>query len=130
MKIPGALVALIALTSCGDGTGPVCIDDVRIGVGTGLTPPISWSPACQAGELHVEALNGSGAVMWIITSPSSFHDIAPPLTYGTVPAGAAQVSELRPLVAGTPYRASVLALTNVPGLGTRLAVIGSAEFIP
>lgn len=28
------------------------------------------------------------------------------------------------------YRASVLALTNVPGLGTRLAVIGSAEFIP
>jgi hypothetical protein len=121
------LLTLAATTSCLDGSapGPDCSDDVQVTVGTGLTPEISWRPSCLAGGLVVEALDGSGH-MWIVNTGDW---IAPPIFYGTLPPGAV-ASGPRPLVAGSVYRVLVLAAVDIPGVGTRVRVVGTAEFTP
>jgi hypothetical protein len=121
---------LVATTSCLDGSAPApaCSDDVQISVGTGLTPQISWRPACLAAAVEVEALDGSGFT-WIVNMRDLRRGILPPVVYGTMPPEA-EGSDPRPLVTGGSYRVSVLALMDVPDVGTRPGIIGTKEFTP
>ena len=120
-------LALIGMTSCLDGSapGPDCPDEVGVTVGTGVVPVISWTPACLVQQILVEPLNGSGFA-WIVSASDW---ITSPVTYGAIPRGA-MGPEPSPLVAGARYRVSLLALGDVPGLGTRARIVGTAEFTP
>jgi hypothetical protein len=124
------LLALVATTSCLDGSAPApaCSDDVQVSVGTGLTPQISWRPGCLAAALDVEALDGSGFT-WIVNMRDLRRGILPPVIYGTMPAEAVG-SDPRPLVIGSNYRVSVLGLVDVPDVGARPRIIGTKEFTP
>jgi hypothetical protein len=121
------LLALAATTSCLDGSapGPDCSGNLEVSVGTGLTPEIGWRPFCLAMGLVVESADGSGPI-WIVNTADW---IAPPVTYGTMPRGTVG-TEAHPLVTGGRYRVLVEALVDVPGVGNRAGIVGSAEFTP
>ena len=122
-----SLLALVATTSCLDGSapGPDCSGNLEVSVGTGLAPEISWRPFCLALGLVVESTDGSGPI-WIVNTGDW---IAPPVTYGTMPRGSVG-TEAHPLVVGVRYRVLVEALVDVPGVGTRAGIVGSTEFTP
>ena len=79
-----------------------CYPDSR----AGLTPVIRWTPACRLFLVLVEDPT-AGTDQWGVLSDST-NGIAPPVTYGTLPAGATK--ELTPpvnLQTGHVYRLGV-----------------------
>lgn len=100
------LVALTtALMACsndstGPGEVPECTDQVSVSVSAGTEPTFSWAPACRGFLLLVE--EGATDVWSVITLGSN--DLAPPITYGVVPAGATELEDPAPLLEGTTYQ--------------------------
>jgi hypothetical protein len=78
-----------------------CATAVVITVGPGLTPEISWTPACLVHWLLIEP-SGSSADNWGVVGGSP-NSLGPPVTYGTVPSGAMEFQSPDPLIAGTQY---------------------------
>ena len=116
--LPLFLLAGLAVSAgCSDSTSeatlPECTGTVAPTIGAGLTPVIRWTPACRLFLVLVEDPTG-GTDQWGVLSDST-NGIAPPVTYGTLPAGATK--ELTPpnnLQTGHAYRLDVLRFTG-PG---------------
>ena len=122
-----ALVSLACDDAMGPGTLPECSGPVTVAVGTGTLPILRWTPACRLFLVLVED-PGSGGDQWGVLSDSS-NSIAPPVTYGTSPAGATK--ELLPpavLQHGHVYHLSVFRFTG-PGHEDGV-VIRQTDFTP
>ena len=92
---------------------PDCTGAVTPTLGAGLTLVIRWTPACRLFLVLVEDPT-AGTDQWGVLSDST-NGIAPPVTYGTLPAGATK--ELTPpvnLQTGHVYRLGVFRFTG-PG---------------
>ena len=102
----------LALAGCGDHTDPAplsaCTGPVTLSVSPGVTPRISWTPACRLFLVIVEDPSGGGGLdQWAVDSDST-DAIEPPVTYGVIPPGATkQLLEPVPLQAGQQYRVAV-----------------------
>ncbi|HEY2375232.1 MAG TPA: hypothetical protein VGH98_04600 [Gemmatimonadaceae bacterium] len=119
LAIPAALVA------CNESpTHPVgCYGAVTVNVtpsfeGSGK-PRFDWSPRCGITNLTVIVLPqgiGDPAVVWDFSASESAQ-IAPPVVYGHVPAGATSQSVAQPLQAGITYRVSILSTVGGDAIG-------------
>jgi hypothetical protein len=103
-----ALVGCIAacdLSSLFD-VGNGCVGDFPVTVGTGLTPEFTWDG--DAAGLSVTKFPETAERQWtlgMLTTPFN-----PPVTYGTVPAGAMESEgAAKTLVAGTQYAITITA---------------------
>jgi hypothetical protein len=112
------LVLLLSTVACsGDSAGPTGAEcpvgtaSVTATVTQGAGPVFSWTPACAVAFLIVEE---DASDMWWISpfadeealisaTPEAANRIAPPVTYGQVPAGMAHSDETLPLVSGRSY---------------------------
>ncbi|MGH7678082.1 MAG: hypothetical protein ACRENU_06415 [Gemmatimonadaceae bacterium] len=88
--------------SCVQATGSVTAT-----VNTSGSVTFDWDPACAVALLLIEE---DATDMWAITAPGlddtsteTANIITPPVTYGSVPAGAEQDAPATPLVPGTTY---------------------------
>jgi len=101
-----ALTGLIAgcdLSALFD-TGNGCTGDFTVTVGTGLTPEFTWDG--NSAGLSVTKFPETSERQWtlgMLTTPFN-----PPVTYGTVPAGAMESEgAAKALVAGTQYAITI-----------------------
>jgi hypothetical protein len=105
----GCVLALVALSSCGDAIGPdelpECSGPVALEVTPGTTPTFSWTPACRLSFLVVE-VDGSDTALWSIISRGE-NALAPPVAYGDPPAGVETLVPPAPLTSGTGYNVAV-----------------------
>jgi hypothetical protein len=78
------------------------VQPVTTTVTGGATPLISWTPACRAFRLRVEALPSVGfgeyRIYWEVFSPAG--NITPGVRYGAVPNGASETAPVQPLTSG------------------------------
>jgi hypothetical protein len=128
---PVALLCLLGSgVHCSDDTAPSslpeCTGPVTLSVTTGTTPTFSWVPRCQLFFVIVEPAE-SGSDLWSIITRSE-NTLAPPVTYGEVPAGAEETDPPVPLEAGTAYKVAVARWTG-PGDDDGEA-IGMQTFTP
>ena len=120
------LVALVA-TACSDQSSAPC-SGVAVSVSEGIQPSFNWEPACPVQSLVVR-LPGPGPIIWATLSAGQTNDIAPSVTYGVFPPGAALTANiLLPLVAGTTYEVVLYRLDESAGGPPQQ--IGSATFMP
>ena len=115
--IPLAILGAALALGCGeDVSGPGDLEDcpaaVTVAVGSGTTPTFSWQPACRLFFLNVEPA-AAGTDLWTIGTLGE-NGIAPPVVYGTLPAGATQISGPAVLQPGTAYKV-VLGRFTGPG---------------
>ncbi len=102
----GRVSLSVVAAACSDPVGtdnsnaPPCTGSVSITVSSGTTPTFAWTPVCKVFLLLVEATGG--ADQWSVITDST-NGLAPPITYGNVPAGARLNSETPSLASGTPY---------------------------
>lgn len=101
------------LVACGDSPTEVaapCVDtttSVVVTVSAGLQPTFTWEPACWMALLLVE--EGSGDQWGVTTDAATWGDpalanlIAPPASYGVVPASTSQLQAPATLASGTTY---------------------------
>jgi hypothetical protein len=109
------------------GTAPQCAGPVTLSVGGGTNPAFRWTPDCRLFLVLVEdPLNGED--QWGVESDSA-NGIGPPVTYGTVPAGATkELMSPTALQAGHAYRVDVFRFTG-PGHEDGL-IVGQQTFTP
>lgn len=101
-----ALVAGCEATRETDGLA-LCPDAVTITVGAGLTPTLSWRPACRISELIVDP-NSDVVDSWVIRTVGDTNGLQPPIQYGRTPVGAVTLVGPIALQAATTYRVRVL----------------------
>jgi hypothetical protein len=126
-----ALTVLTVLSACSDSNDPTsdCPTDVAITVSTGTTPQFSWSPACRAYQVGVNASTGPvWAIGFNFSNPAKANAISTPVTFGdSLAVGdslvAHPVDELTP---GQTYTFYVFGLTKV-GQSVKL---GQQTFTP
>lgn len=112
------LTLLTVVIACSDSNDPTddCPTDVTITVTAGTTPQFSWSPACRAYQVGVNA--GTGPV-WAMgfnfSNPAKANAITTPVTFGdTLAIGDSLVAHpVDELTAGQPYTFYVFGLTKV-----------------
>ena len=120
----GLSALLLSCAGCSDQAPSA---DVLIDVSTGTSPVFSWTPALEIASLTV-ARAGSDVIVWTTFSLGQANALAPPVSYGIAPPGAAQTANrLEFLVAGTTYEVTLFRVDD-PG-GTPRPV-GSATFVP
>src|SRR5215207_10797223 len=112
-----AFVAVVMACGGDDGPSgpedlPECSGPVTVTATTGPTPTFSWAPRCRLFLLIVEPAE-SGADQWLILTRSE-NALAPPVTYGDVPASAEETAPPMPLEAGTAYKVGMYRWTG-PG---------------
>lgn len=111
-------ITLAPLVGCytGDVAGPTpdaeCTENtgsVSVTVSSAAQPVFDWGPACSLALFLVE---DGGSDQWAISTDDTLWDdpdqanlIAPPVTYGVVPAGADQFAPAETLVPGVTYTA-------------------------
>jgi len=109
------LVLLLVAAACSEGPiGPAdaapCADDtgiVSVTVSDAAQPVMAWDPSCAVAMVLIEEeasdqwLVSTDEALW--TDPSAANLIAPPVTYGVVPAGAEQTGPPATLVPGVTY---------------------------
>ena len=114
------LTVAASLPACSDSpTHPVgCSGTVTLNVGPSLAasgaPQFDWSPRCGITNLTVIILPsgiGDPAVVWDVSAPENAQ-MAPPVIYGHVPAGASAGIAAQPLQSGSTYRVSILSTTG------------------
>lgn len=104
-----ALLPLLAIgvASCGDSGGPSdngCDAPITITIDATTHPTFNWSPKCNVAEVRVTQPSEPDVtkqVKWQVVS--DINTIGPPVSYGTVPAGAQQIKTPDLLVTGTQY---------------------------
>lgn len=79
------------------------MDEVTVGLG--LSPVISWSPACAASVLTVR--EDGILTHWSIGVADGRGALTPPVTYGLVPPGAHENTPVTPLVMGRQYEVKI-----------------------
>lgn len=130
IRLAGLALAGILAAACGS-SGPndsSCTgeDPLAFQVSDGFTPTFSWTPACTVAQLRVTRLAGGGdpelEVWAVLSSTNSFTG---PVTYGTVPAGAAEITPNQLLQPGKSYVMVVSYREHDSGL---LFVAGQANF--
>lgn len=123
-----ALLCLgVWFSACQDQSSAPC-SAVAVSVSQGIQPSFNWEPACPVQSLVVR-LPGPGAVIWATIASSQDNSIAPSVTYGVFPPGAALTANiLLPLVAGTTYEVVLYRVDE--GAGGPPRQIGSATFVP
>lgn len=136
MRIPmaqpflAAALLIVATAACSDTTAPAelaeCDGPVAVSVGGGTTPEFTWEPSCRAFFLLVEPAEAGGD-QWSVMTPGD-NDLAPGITYGTVPAGAEELDAPVALVAGTAYE--VLVFRHSGPDADDGVLIGTASFTP
>ena len=104
----GALVFALGCGGSDDGpTGPApeCDAPVSLSVGGGLTPVISWSPACTITQVVVNA-TASGDTVWFLVPIAPGQQLEGPVTYGSSTFSHRPLPGYGPdpLVAGEQYR--------------------------
>ena len=104
------------LLGCKDATAPAaCEGPLQVVVSPGVTPSISWSPACGISYLVVMAAPASpGALetmVWGFTVPE-LTPLGPGVRYGRLPRGATEMVPAQPLRAGAAYRVYVTYLVG------------------
>jgi hypothetical protein len=120
------LVSLVA-TACSDQSSAPC-SAVAVSVSEGIQPSFSWEPACPVQSLVVRR-PGPGPVIWATIASGQSNSIAPSVTYGVFPPGAALTANiLLPLEAGRTYEV-VLSRLDESAVGPPQQ-IGSATFVP
>jgi hypothetical protein len=130
LAVLACLTLLGPLTACSDAFSPaVCTTPVEISVTSGTSPSFSWTPTCQAAGLTVEAMDGSGTVMWTVVTLSTQNTLEAPVRYGQRPKNTSPTPAAQALMTGTRYRVSVIA-AQTGSNGVSLFGIGSLEFIP
>lgn len=97
-------LTVVMLVGCSDDSSgpeelPECTGQVTVSISAGTEPTFNWAPACRGFLLLVE--EGATDVWSVITLGSN--DLAPPVTYGVVPAGATELDTPVPLMVGTTY---------------------------
>lgn len=110
------IVALVGpLTACSEdpaGLSAECSVEtgmVSVSVKSGSQPVFSWEPACAVAMFLIE--EGASDVWGVNTdetvwqNPAQANLIAPPVTYGQVPAGSEQFGSPLPLQSGVTYEA-------------------------
>ena len=123
-----ALALVLVLLACSggdDATGSGlsrCQTDVTLSVSSGMTPQFTWTPACGAGALFVESVDGSD--LWYV-EPTVSAGIASGVTYGVVPPDAIEDAPALALEAGKTYFVYV-----AKGSGNSLALAGLKSFSP
>ena len=122
----------VVAAACSDPAGtdnsnaPPCTGSVSITVSSGTTPTFAWTPVCKVFFLNVEATGG--ADQWGVITDST-NGLAPPITYGNVPAGAQlNSSGTASLASGTPYTVYLFRWTG-PGAQDGVQA-GSKAFTP
>jgi hypothetical protein len=112
-----ALLLLLqpALSGCGSVPTEVppnpnrCGHDVQASVSPGLTPTISWTPACEVGAISVVRmwLDSTGStvseLVWAIETSNEADRLTPPVIFGVTPLGVRSTAPARPLVVGQWY---------------------------
>lgn len=125
-RLAVTLAALVTFAGCDDdptGSGDAaCRGNVTVGVSSGTTPLITWSPTCRVTALLVES--EAGGDVWFIEQ-SGGEGIASGVRYGTVPEGAVEDEPATPLVEGESYDVIVFR-----GTGDNLAIAGVENFTP
>jgi hypothetical protein len=133
MSDPGrrSLVVAALLLSCSGGMQEVPLEDcpgdqVDVTVSAGLSPTISWTPACGIGSLDLFPTAG-GSSLWVLyTGDQALQNPCHSgIRYGQAPAGALEVTGPVPLTAGTQYTVALYRLIE----RTRLQA-GVATFRP
>lgn len=112
------LTVLTVLTACRDANDPTddCPTDVAITVSAGTKPQFSWSPACRAYQVGVNASTGPvWAMGFNFSNPAKANAIVSPVSFGdSLAIGdslvAHPVDELTP---GQTYTFYVFGLTKV-----------------
>ena len=121
-RYPTALVILLgaaALAACHD-TGaeplPECSDRPvpHVTADTGLTPLLSWTPACRAAKVQVQ--DTLADLRWppVWAFEVDQNSVVPPLRYGATPAGAQNVVGPAPLQHGHGYVVTIWRRTKDP----------------
>ncbi len=120
----GLSALLLSCAGCSDQAPSA---GVVVDVSTGTSPVFSWTPALNIASLTV-ARAGSDGIVWTTISLGQANAIAPPVTYGIAPPGAAQTANrLEFLVAGTAYEVTLL---RVDDPDSAPLLVGSATFVP
>jgi hypothetical protein len=117
----------IVFSACQDQSSAPC-SAVAVTVSQGIQPSFTWEPACPVQSLVVR-LPGPGPVIWATIATGRSNRIAPSVTYGVFPPGAALTANiLIPLVAGTTYEVVLYRVDE--GAGGPPQQIGAATFVP
>lgn len=97
-------LACVALFACKEAAAPLtaCTDPVVLTIANAAQPRFSWSPGCLAFRLGVT--DSLGAYVWEVEADSG-NSLAPAITYGVAPAGAA--STMAPAALETGHRYAV-----------------------
>ena len=107
-----------------------CTGEVAVSVSSGVTPTISWSPACGAMGMQVLSAAQGGAAIWYIATSDGTNRMGSPVTYGRTPANATVLVAPQRLVVGQSYLAVILRADD-PGAGqTSISGTGSVSFTP
>jgi hypothetical protein len=91
---------------------PACTEPVVLSVSSAASPRFSWSPQCLM--FRVEVQDTAGAAMWAVQA-NAVDSIAPGVTYGVMPQGAAtQPVAPVPLQSGRRYALGVFRYAGPP----------------
>lgn len=130
-------LALLTIACGGDSsTAPKdaepCTESVTLHVTSGLTPDISWTPACKLFLVGVEQVS-DGHDLWFVSadSISGGAGILPPVRYGSTPVGAHQFENFTPLTRGVAVRALAFRPGGPAGTDTvNVVLAGTVQFTP
>ena len=108
------------------GTEPAdpCEEVVTLSVAVGEKTVFGWEPGCKINRLVVTTAD-FGQEMWAIESTTFPNDLIGPITYGELPAGAAQEGPPQLLQTGTSY---TVVMSVVDPDGTSMTV-GTRTFM-
>lgn len=130
IRLTGLALAGLLAAACGssepnDGR---CTDEDALAfqVSDGFTPAFNWTPACTVAHLRVTRLadeDDPELEVWAVQS--SGNTFAGPVTYGTVPSGATEITPKQLLEPGKSYILVVAYRDHDSG---QLFVAGQVEF--
>jgi hypothetical protein len=118
----------LAIAGCDGNSGPsgaLCTAPVAVSVAGGLSPQITWTPACLVQQVLVlESIPpsvGGPQPRWAVQQVSG--GIASPVHYGQVPSGAQVTLAAEALMSGRSYVVQ-LSMTELVGSSSIVGEVG------